>query len=140
MFTLLASRRGGHAEWSSGCNTCFWWRRKVGNQHPSDWCVLSFLPDIKDLLAQSRRHGVSAGKISDSIVGLKKEVVGFLSQHMAASNLADDEGTVLAVHGAVLPPRMLRLYTVAVNMLEEVVSDAEEAPKKAKAGGQKRKR
>ncbi|KAL0040542.1 hypothetical protein WJX77_010145 [Trebouxia sp. C0004] len=60
----------------------------------------------------------ATGKISDSIVSLKKEVVGFLSQHMAASNLADDE----------------------VNMLEEVVSDAEEAPKKAKAGGQKRKR
>ncbi len=83
-------------------------------------------------------NGVAAGKISDSIVSLKKEVVGFLSQNMAASNLADDEGTVLAVHGP--PRRMLRCYLVAVNMLEEVVSDTEEAPKKAKAGGQKRKR
>ena len=81
-----------------------------------------------------------AGKISDSIAGLKKEVVGFLSQHMAASNLADDEGTVLPVHGLALPRMMFRFYIVAVNMLEEVVSDAEEAPKKAKAGGQKRKR
>ncbi|DBA93877.1 hypothetical protein WJX82_007305 [Trebouxia sp. C0006] len=60
----------------------------------------------------------ATGKISDSIFSLKKEVVGFLSQNMAVSNFADDE----------------------VNMLEEVVSDAEEAPKKAKAGGQKRKR
>ncbi len=83
---------------------------------------------------------MAAGKISDSIVNLKKEVVGFLSQHMAASNLANDEGTVLTVHGHALPRRMLRSYIVAVDMLEEVVSDAEEAPKKAKAGGQKRKR
>jgi len=85
-------------------------------------------------------NGVAAGKISDSIVNLKKEVVGFLSQHMAASNLANNEGTVLTVHGPALPRRMLRSYIVAVDMLEEVVSDAEEAPKKAKAGGQKRKR
>lgn len=34
----------------------------------------------------------AVGKTSDSIVNLKKEVVGFLSQHMAVSNLANDEG------------------------------------------------
>lgn len=83
---------------------------------------------------------MAAGKISDSIVNLKKEVVGFLSQNMAAKHLADDEGTVLTVHGPTLPRRMLRFYMIAVNMLEGVVSDTEEAPKKAKAGGQKRKR
>lgn len=60
----------------------------------------------------------ATGKTSDSIVNLKKEVVGFLSQHMAASNLANDE----------------------VDMLEEAVSDEEEAPKKPKKGAQKRKR
>ena len=39
---------------------------------------------------------LAAGKVSDSVVSLKKEVVGFLSQHMAASNLANDEGTLCA--------------------------------------------
>ena len=37
---------------------------------------------------------IVAGKISDGILNLKKEVVSFLSQHMAASNLATDEGSV----------------------------------------------
>ena len=30
--------------------------------------------------------------MSDSVAALKKEVVGFLSNHMKASNLANDEG------------------------------------------------
>ena len=37
-----------------------------------------------------------AAKVSDSVVSLKKEVVGFLSQHTAASNLANDEGAFFA--------------------------------------------
>ena len=41
--------------------------------------------------------GCGAGKVSESVISLKKEVVGFLSQHMAASNLASDEGTYPAV-------------------------------------------
>lgn len=57
------------------------------------------------------------GKISDSILQLKKEVSEFLTQQMTASNLANDE----------------------VDMLEEVVSDEEEAPKTSKKG-HKRKR
>ena len=57
-FTLLAGRRGGHAEWSCGCHTCFWRGRKVDNQHPSDWCVLSFLFYVKFLLAQSLRQAM----------------------------------------------------------------------------------
>ncbi|KAL3144169.1 hypothetical protein ABBQ32_003953 [Trebouxia sp. C0010 RCD-2024] len=59
----------------------------------------------------------STGQVSDSVASLKKEVVQFLSQHMAASNLANDE----------------------VDMLEEEVSDEEGVPKKGKKG-QKRKR
>jgi len=102
--------------------------------------VVSFLFEVLACSKSEAGNGVAAGKISDSIVSLKKEVVGFLSQNMAASNFADDEGTVLTVHNPALPRRMLRFYIAAVNMLEEVVSDAEEAPKKAKAGGQKRKR
>ena len=51
-------------------------------------------------------NGVAAGKISDSIVSLKKEVVDFLSQNMAASNFADDEGSVLTVHNPALPRRI----------------------------------
>lgn len=102
--------------------------------------VVSFSCRVFACSKSEAGNALVAGKISDSIVSLKKEVVGFLSQNMAASNLADDEGTVLTVHGPSLPRRMLRFYIVAVNMLEEVVSDAEEAPKKTKAGGQKRKR
>ena len=109
------------------------------------------------------RLGCAAGKVSDSVVHLKKEVVGFMSQHMTASNLANDEGTCVAStlsynrnhalrfgdktfqkpnpnnKSLLLLPTWDILSALAVDMLEEVVSDDEDIPKKG-IKGQKRKR
>ena len=95
----------------------------------------------------------AAGKVSESVVSLKKEVVGFLSQHMAASNLANDEGITfcsLALQSRSSPPHEIPINSlmtathlsfpvVAVDMLEEVVSDVDEVSKKD-TRRQKRKR